>query len=338
MRESTVSVSCGNCGAALTGPYCAHCGQHAHDSARTMAALLHDGWHVLTHVDGRFWRSMHYLLLRPGRLTQEYFAEHRARYLPPVRLYLVLSALFFAFGALAASSSHLAKHPAAGAARNASAAPSTSVAGSSTAASGTSSAHAPDDDDLDLDEARENPVAYGVESGFTGMFDAFKGSDCATLEVRPSWMQDRWRDLCARNQAGHGEPLRQAFLHNIPKMMFLFVPLAALTMLLLYWFPRHYYVEHLVLFLHNHAAVFLILMVEGMLSWIARLLGWRWVHGWLLTLTTFYMVWYMYRAMRVYYGQGFVLTLSKYLVVGFSYTIALSITLLFTYLISMLLG
>src|ERR1700685_2980782 len=89
---------CSNCGAALTGPYCAACGQHAHRSARSVAVLLHDAWHVMTHIDGRFWQTMYMLLLQPGRLTQEYFAERRARYLPPVRLYLVISLVFFALG------------------------------------------------------------------------------------------------------------------------------------------------------------------------------------------------------------------------------------------------
>jgi hypothetical protein len=38
------------------------------------------------------------LLFRPGLLTAEYLADRRARYLPPFRLYLVVSVLFFAFG------------------------------------------------------------------------------------------------------------------------------------------------------------------------------------------------------------------------------------------------
>ncbi|MFO1410828.1 MAG: DUF3667 domain-containing protein, partial [Steroidobacteraceae bacterium] len=87
---------CGNCGAHLQGPYCAQCGQHAHASARGFGALLHDGWHTLTHLDGRFWKTLWALLRRPGFLTIEYFAGRRQRYLPPVRLYLVLSVLFFA--------------------------------------------------------------------------------------------------------------------------------------------------------------------------------------------------------------------------------------------------
>lgn len=94
----TVHTECGNCGATLMGPYCFDCGQHRHESARSVSALFEDAWHVATHVDGRFWQTLYILLFKPGKLTKEYFAERRARYLPPVRLYLVLSVLFFARG------------------------------------------------------------------------------------------------------------------------------------------------------------------------------------------------------------------------------------------------
>jgi hypothetical protein len=76
------------------------CVKHGHASARSVSALFHDTRHTVTQVDSRFWQTMYtlLLLLQPGRLTQEYLAERRACYLPPVRVYLVLSVLFFAFG------------------------------------------------------------------------------------------------------------------------------------------------------------------------------------------------------------------------------------------------
>ena len=44
----------------------------------------------------------------------------------------------------------------------------------------------------------------------------------------------------------------------MPRAMFMFLPLLAGVMMLIYWRPRHYYVEHLLLFVHNHAFVFLV--------------------------------------------------------------------------------
>ena len=99
---------CGNCETPLAGPWCSQCGQHAHDSARTIGALLHDAWHSLTHLDGRFGQSLLLLFRRPGALTLEYFANRRARQVPPFRLYLVCSVVFFALASLTAAHGHRA--------------------------------------------------------------------------------------------------------------------------------------------------------------------------------------------------------------------------------------
>jgi Protein of unknown function (DUF3667) len=99
-----MSGYCANCQQRLHGAYCSNCGQHAHDSARTVGAVLHDGWHSFTHLDHRIWKTLRTLLTRPGALTQEFFANRRAQYLPPLRLYLIMSLLYFALVAVLAPS------------------------------------------------------------------------------------------------------------------------------------------------------------------------------------------------------------------------------------------
>jgi hypothetical protein len=88
--------SCANCGARLAGPWCSQCGQHSHESGRRLRDLLHDAWHSFTHLDGRFGSTLQLLFLKPGALTREYFANRRASQVPPFRLYLVCSLVFFA--------------------------------------------------------------------------------------------------------------------------------------------------------------------------------------------------------------------------------------------------
>ncbi len=43
---------------------------------------------------------MRYLIGRPGALTREYFAGRRSSYLPPIRLYLIISVVFFLMASL----------------------------------------------------------------------------------------------------------------------------------------------------------------------------------------------------------------------------------------------
>lgn len=86
---------CLNCGSALTGRYCANCSQAADVHVPSARELLHEALEGITHSDSRLWRTLYLLWFKPGKLTQEYVAGRRASYLPPFRLYLVLSIIFF---------------------------------------------------------------------------------------------------------------------------------------------------------------------------------------------------------------------------------------------------
>ena len=151
------------------------------------------------------------------------------------------------------------------------------------------------------------------------------------------------RDTCENATRNGGAAFRAQFLstllHNIPRMMFVFLPMMAAVMLLLYWRPRRYYVEHLVLLLHNHSALFLGFLLVDALGFLGRH-----VHALrvLAVLGGFaiacYAAWYPYKAMRRYYGQGRLLTLGKYAVIAMAYLVCLVITLAGAALVSALEG
>ncbi len=63
-----------------------------------------EAFESISHADSRLWRTLWYLLGRPGFLTREFFEGKRVRYLPPFRLYLVISVLFFLVAGLARGS------------------------------------------------------------------------------------------------------------------------------------------------------------------------------------------------------------------------------------------
>jgi hypothetical protein len=90
----TASV-CLNCEAALVGPYCAQCGQRAQSPRPTLRELAAEAWGEFANVDGRLLSSLRVLLTRPGGLTIDALAGRRARYLGPLRLYLLCSLAYF---------------------------------------------------------------------------------------------------------------------------------------------------------------------------------------------------------------------------------------------------
>lgn len=93
-------TECLNCGAPLHGGFCSACGQRAVPPNPTVSELAGDAWQELTGYDGRIAATIRGLF-RPGFLTQEYVAGRRSRYLSPVRLYLIVSVMYFVVAATA---------------------------------------------------------------------------------------------------------------------------------------------------------------------------------------------------------------------------------------------
>jgi hypothetical protein len=86
---------CKNCDAVLLGRFCVNCSQAADVHVPSTVELLHEMLEGLTHSDSRLWRTLKLLWFKPGRLTEEFVAGRRVAYLPPFRLYLILSIVFF---------------------------------------------------------------------------------------------------------------------------------------------------------------------------------------------------------------------------------------------------
>jgi hypothetical protein len=97
--------TCLNCGASLTGPFCAACGQPDVEMNVTLRGILAELVADVLNWDSRFVTSVRQLLLKPGFLTREYLEGRRARHVPPFRLFLLGSVLFLA--AVGITGSHL---------------------------------------------------------------------------------------------------------------------------------------------------------------------------------------------------------------------------------------
>ncbi|MGA0600382.1 DUF3667 domain-containing protein [Caulobacter sp. KR2-114] len=90
-----VGSPCPNCATALQGPWCHACGQAAEDYHRSLARLAGEAIEGLFELDGRLWRTLPDLLLRPARLTRQYLDGHRAPQAPPFRTFLIVVVLVF---------------------------------------------------------------------------------------------------------------------------------------------------------------------------------------------------------------------------------------------------
>jgi len=175
---------------------------------------------------------------------------------------------------------------------------------------------------LEADPDAKPVKGLAKRNGMTEFCDSFKEAD-----PKAGGNYARMRSACAKVADDGGAALGKAVVANIPKAMFLFLPLLALVMKGLYWRPKRYYVEHLLFLIHNHAFVFLAFTLLALLKMIPVVgdhLGALEAFVWL------YLLWYLFRAMRNVYHQGRALTLAKYFTIGFAYTVAAVTVLLLT--------
>jgi hypothetical protein len=99
-------IHCENCGAQLSGHYCSQCGQPAIDYRRSFGHVLVDVLNEFLNWDSKFFATIALLIVKPWRLTNEFLAGRRVRYVHPLRLYLLASILFFFAATYAIKSTH----------------------------------------------------------------------------------------------------------------------------------------------------------------------------------------------------------------------------------------
>ncbi len=315
---------CLNCGAPLDGEYCAACGQRHEPHVQSLGHFASEAFESVTHADSRLWRTIGYLLIRPGFLTREFFDGRRARYLPPFRLYLVISVLFFVVTGLAGHGK--VELPDEG-----------EITPAGIAALRESAdkleADLPNTPGIAQAAAEMRRKAAAQKALLEGRADpsATPGEEpkadskvslgmCADAQQPPgpdaSWAKRAFFGFCQKAGNLRGEDLSNAIVHNLPRAMFVFLPLLAAFMKLLYWRPKRHYVEHLLLLVHNHAFIFLAMMILVVVLKIP-VIGER--LGLLEAATWLYVIYYIFRAMRVYYGQSRAKTFGKYAILGVVY-------------------
>ena len=308
--------TCLNCSAPVPGRYCAACGQSREVHVLSMHEVVGDVTHSLLHLDSRVWNTLRTLVLKPGQLTNEFIAGRHQRYLPPFRLYLVISVLFFALSALLPDAQVL----------------QVNAEGDTVVAYGVPPPPA-------ADTAGAPGVAPHSNELVAGAVDGAGGNAGCRINVLPGLprLNALLSEACVKARADKGRRLGQLFLSAAPKLMFVFLPLMAGVTMLFYWRPRRLYAEHLVMFLHSHAFIFLALTLLSVVAAIMRLdLPLVGVLDLVNLVMTFYIPYYVFRVMRTVYGESRARTAFKFAAISLLYFTLLVITVIVGVVYSML--
>lgn len=307
-----VGEPCANCATPLQGPWCHACGQAGEDLHRSVFKLIGESIEGFFHADGRLWRTLPALLMRPGKLTRDYLDGHRAPQIPPFRMFLVLLLIVFFAGHLATSRKgheaegerpHAAQAQTPEQRRQALADARAELARElgPAAAERFDQVTAP----LAADSRTQAQAAAAGHSGVVANEDGvsvdFNKMDFANASDDSAG--ERW--LKTRIRAIRDNPERFALILEIwaHRVAILALPVSALLLTLLFAFNRRFYVfDHLVFSMHSLSFQLLLLTAIFLLSLAVGGAAW-----WLILLAPIHL----YRHMRGAYGSGRVLTLVR---------------------------
>lgn len=108
-----------------------------------------------------------------------------------------------------------------------------------------------------------------------------------------------------------GEKLQDKFKHSFPTILFISLPVFAWLLKMLYIRQKYYYASHGIFAIHAYCGVFLLMLLYYTLDALKGKLDW-WIFSWLEFFLGIYLLYFVYKAMRNFYGQGRLKTLLKY--------------------------
>lgn len=328
--------NCLNCGTIVQGRYCQHCGQENIEPKENFWQLLNHFFNDITHFDGKFLPSLKYVLFRPGFLPKEYVKGRRASYLNPVRMYIFTSAIFFLVfftffnkeGDIITNMTINSKTP-----------EQVLAMDSASFAAFTANINKEDGkDSVPMTREQFSQYADSIKSraGITWTGGSTRYSSKEQYDslrkagvINHGWIRRQliYKEIAINKKYDYDSKriitaLRETFLHSIPQMLFVSLPLLALFLKLVYVRQRKefYYISHLIFGAYLYIFMFLLLLVIfglnelnsnfhlGILRFLSALLG----------IGIFV---YEYLALYKFYHQGWFKTLIKFILINILFAI-----------------
>lgn len=315
--RKTPDRPCLNCGDPTVGYFCPHCGQRKVDVRVSLRRMMMEVLDDQLSVNSTLPRTLGALFFRPGHLTKEYVQGRVVRYIPPFRLYLVSSLLFFILLPLVPGMDELnvsiQDEARADSVRIAAEVDSVLLARARATGQDTTQFV------KTLTEARRTGAQMSINFG--------PEPDKVWKVLRPfaARMEEAETRLNSMRPREAIRTLKDAFMDNAPTGIFLIMPLFALILKLLYLRRKRFYVEHFVFALHVHSFAFLLLTIIMLAQsgWVFAVLG------------TWFLV-ALYIAMKRTYGQGYIRTFFKYVLLGQAYIFMLVVAVMATMVLTAL--
>ena len=345
---------CENCGAELKGHWCAQCGQPAIEYRRSFRYVVADLLNEFLNWDSKFFTTIALLVLKPWRLTNEFLAGKRVRYVNPLRLYLLASILFFFavnYGAkgihvdpsklepkdraeLEADLKNTDLPPAAREKLEQLLRESSPSPGPATLTNAPSPAPATVSPSPGTNVAQP-PAEPGANDQKKEYGKINERPFVVFDDAKSTTPFERWIEARAKEKMGeHGTRMGlfiATLFSNLPYMMLCCIPLFAFVLKILYMRRRVFYIDHLVYALHIHTFFYTGIMLIVLATIGLNRIALGAIVDWIVTLLWIAFVMQIFLSIRYVYRQGWFISLFKFLFGGFVYLMVLVIALAITF-------
>jgi len=302
--------TCLNCRHVVEKRYCPNCGQENTDTRKSFHELFVHFFEDLTHYENSFWKTIRNLLLRPASLTREYLSGKRMSYLAPVRLYIFISFVTFLTIGLLPSDDN--EH----------------VDDVEIVTSGkpVQKEQVPVVAGVNLDSLSKEKKADSKDEGLAvGDYESVHQLDSAQAhlpeEKKLGWLEYRLEKSFAKvneykkkHPEEYDQKLAESIQHNIPKAIFLYMPIFAFGLWLFHGKKRWYYFDHGIFTLHYFSFLLLTFTLVSVLIYLIGLIPIGWTDVLNIVLVMALMGWwffYFFRSHRKFYGESRLVSRSK---------------------------
>ena len=341
-RQRPPLIHCENCDALLTGRWCSQCGQAAIDYRRSFRHVIVDALDSFLNFESKFFATIGWLIARPWHLTNQFLAGRRVRYVHPLRLYLLVSILFFFVINYWAKSIHADPSKLSAEDRAEIAADPDipqEVKAQVQRALDAKGLTEPEAQTSPSPEAAVTPQPSAIASPPPAV--ASPSGDFGPLvqfDKPPSDRIGKWLEQKAKEKMGeHGSKMAlfiATLFNNLPYMMLCCIPLFAFVLKVLYVRKRIFYIDHLVYALHIHSFAYLAIMLIVLITiGLNRSIPGTFA-GWIIAVLWITFAAQIFLSIRRVYRQGWFFTVFKFFLGGFAYLIVLTVALAATFVIT----
>ena len=326
---------CLNCGhpLELTDRYCGRCGQMNSTKKLSFNDFFNEFFSGVFAYDSRFQRTLRVLLFKPGKISKDYINGMRMYYANPFRFYLSASIVFFLlFGITFDFGDELSQRDGDSFNRQ-----SGVIVPAPPQAKLDSLNRIVTSPEIGLDSITLDTTPKSYKDNYfsqkeidsMGVLSALEkkiGLYYAFQDETEIYNSQRAMDSLHHEHSGYNHWLYKKavdagtfsknprlffdyFISKLPFIIFFYLPVFALFIWLLYLRRPFNYMEHLIFAFHVQTMFFVLYGLALLIELIIQ-------SNWAITIANFVFLFYLYKGMRNFYGQGRVKTILKFILLN----------------------